>query len=128
MLQVTQFLLKHFIRWIHHIRSNMHGLKGLQAYSGTCGQAFVDSPGFPAELQGGFIKARYKPTNRIEIHRWIENDFGFNEQYVSDLIFSTNLSFIPVDLHFGPRGDLFVVDWYNPGEGTCAILVAGFPS
>ncbi len=91
--------------------------QGLQAYSGTCGQAFVDSPGFPAELQGGFIKARYKPTNRIEIHRWIENDFGFNEQYVSDLIFSTNLSFIPVDLHFGPRGDLFVVDWYNPVKG-----------
>ena len=91
--------------------------QGLQAYSGTCGQAFVDSPGFPEELQGGFIKARYKPTNRIEIHRWIENDFGFNEQYVSDLIFSTNLSFIPVDLHFGPRGDLFVVDWYNPVKG-----------
>lgn len=91
--------------------------QGLQAYSGTCGQAFVDSSGFPAELQGGYIKARYKPTNRIEIHRWIENDFGFNEQYVSDLIFSTNLSFIPVDLHFGPRGDLFIVDWYNPVKG-----------
>jgi putative heme-binding domain-containing protein len=91
--------------------------QGLQAYSGTCGQAFVDAPAFPADLQGGFIKARYKPTNRIEIHRWVENAFGYNEQYVSDLIFSTNLSFIPVDLHFGPRGDLFVVDWYNPVKG-----------
>jgi putative heme-binding domain-containing protein len=91
--------------------------QGLQAYSGTCGQAFVDAPGFPEELQGGFIKARYKPTNRIEIHRWVENAFGYNEQYVSDLIFSTNLSFIPVDLHFGPRGDLYVVDWYNPVKG-----------
>lgn len=91
--------------------------QGLQAYSGTCGQAFVDTPGFPQELQGGFIKARYKPTNRIEIHNWIENDFGYREQYVSDLIFSTNLSFIPVDCHFGPRGDLFVVDWYNPVKG-----------
>lgn len=90
---------------------------GLQAYSGTCGQAFVDVPGFPRELQGGFIKARYKPTNRIEIHRWVENAFGYNEQYVSDLIFSTNLSFIPVDLHFGPRGALYVVDWYNPVKG-----------
>lgn len=90
---------------------------GLQAYSGTCGQAFVDVPGFPAELQGGFIKARYKPTNRIEIHRWVETAFGYNEQYVSDLIFSTNLSFIPVDLHFGPRGALYVVDWYNPVKG-----------
>ena len=90
---------------------------GLQAYSGICGQAFVDAPGFPAELQGGFVKARYKPTNRIEIHRWVEGQFGFNEEYVGDLLFSTNLSFIPVDLHFGPRGDLFIVDWYNPVKG-----------
>ena len=90
---------------------------GIKAYSGTCGQAFVDVPGFPAELQGGFVKARYKPTNRIEIHRWVEGAFGYNEQYVSDLIFSTNLSFIPVDLHFGPRGALYVVDWYNPVKG-----------
>lgn len=90
---------------------------GLQAYSGTCGQAFVDAPGFPDALQGGFIKARYKPTNRIEIHNWLETDSGYNEQYVGDLLFSTNLSFIPVDCHFGPRGDLFVVDWYNPVKG-----------
>ena len=90
---------------------------GLQAYSGTCGQAFVDAPGFPSELQGGFVKARYKPTNRIEIHRWLEGEFGFTEEYVGDLLFSTNLSFIPVDLHFGPRGDLFIVDWYNPVKG-----------
>jgi len=90
---------------------------GLQAYSGTCGQAFVDAPGFPPELQGGFVKARYKPTNRIEIHRWLEGEFGFTEEYVGDLLFSTNLSFIPVDLHFGPRGDLFIVDWYNPVKG-----------
>jgi len=91
--------------------------RGLQAYSGVCGQAFVDAPGFPAELQGGFIRARYKPTNRVEIHRWLENAYGYDEQYVGDLLFSTNLSFIPVDCHFGPRGELFVVDWYNPVKG-----------
>jgi putative heme-binding domain-containing protein len=91
--------------------------RGLQAYSGTCGQAFVDAPGFPAALQGGFVKARYKPTNRIEIHQWLETPYGYDEQYVGDLLFSTNLSFIPVDLHFGPRGDLYCVDWYNPVKG-----------
>ena len=91
--------------------------QGLQAYSGVCGQAFVDTAGFPAELQGVFVKNRYKPTNRIEIHKWIEGDSGCDEQYVGDLVFSTNLSFIPVDLHFGPRGELFCVDWYNPVKG-----------
>ncbi len=90
---------------------------GLRAYSGTCGQEFVDFATFPDELQGGFVKARYKPTNRIEIHKWVEGEFGFDEEYVSDLIFSTNLSFIPVDIRFGPRGDLYVCDWYNPVKG-----------
>lgn len=91
--------------------------KGLQAYSGVCGQQFVDSPAFPADLQGFLIRVRYKPTNRVELLRWTESTFGFEEEYVGDLLFSTNLSFIPVDLQFGPRGDLYVCDWYNPVKG-----------
>jgi putative heme-binding domain-containing protein len=90
---------------------------GLRAYSGTCGQEFVDFSTFPDEMQGGFIKVRYKPTNRVEIHKWNESEFGFDEQYVGDLIFSTNLSFIPVDLRYGPRGAMYVCDWYNPIKG-----------
>jgi putative heme-binding domain-containing protein len=90
---------------------------GLRAYSGTCGQEFVDFATFPNELKGHFIKVRYKPTNRVEIHKWVESEFGYDEEYVSDLIFSTNLSFIPVDIHFGPRGDLYICDWYNPVKG-----------
>jgi putative heme-binding domain-containing protein len=91
--------------------------QGLRAYSGTCGQEFVDFATFPPEMRGNFIKARYKPTNRIEIHRWNEQAFGYDEEYVGDLIFSTNLSFIPVDVRFGPRGDLYICDWYNPVKG-----------
>jgi glucose/arabinose dehydrogenase len=90
---------------------------GLPAYSGTCGHEFVDSPAWPAELRGRMIKARYKPTNRIEIHDWTQVGDHFEEKYVSDLIFSTNLSFIPVDVKFGPRGDLYICDWYNPIKG-----------
>ena len=91
--------------------------KGLTAYSGVCGHEFVDFATFPDELRGGFIKVRYKPTNRVEIHKWLEGPYGYNEEYVGDLLFSTNLSFIPVDLQFGPRGDLYVCDWYNPVKG-----------
>ena len=90
---------------------------GISAYSGTCGHEFVDFASWPEELQGGFIKARYKPTNRIEIHRWIRNEDHYAEEYVSDLIFSRNLSFIPVDIGYGPRGAMYVCDWYNPVKG-----------
>ena len=91
--------------------------KDFQAYSGTCGHEFVDQEFWPAEMQGGFIKARYKPTNKIEFHTWTEKDDHFAEEFQFDLIFSTNLSFIPVDLNFGPRGDLYICDWYNPVKG-----------
>jgi putative heme-binding domain-containing protein len=90
---------------------------GLRAYSGTCGHQFVNTASFPKELQGAFIKARYKPTNRIEMHQWVRQPFGYDEQYLGDLLFSTNLSFIPVDVQFGPRGDLYICDWYNPVKG-----------
>jgi len=91
--------------------------KGFQAYSGTCGHEFVDQEFWPKEMQGGFIKARYKPTNKIEFHTWTEKEDHFAEEFKFDLIFSTNLSFIPVDLNFGPRGDLYICDWYNPVKG-----------
>ena len=90
---------------------------GLQAYSGVAGQEFVDFATFPPDMQGLMIKARYKPTNRIEILEWEETEFGYEERYTGDLIFSRNLSFIPVDVRFGPRGALYVCDWYNPIKG-----------
>ena len=90
---------------------------GLRAYSGTCGQEFIDFDTFPEDLQGHFVKVRYKPTNRVELHQWIEGEFGWDEKHVGDIIFSSNLSFIPVDLQWGPRGALYVCDWYNPVKG-----------
>lgn len=123
-----------FTAWGHHVASHpifasaFHATNppfpqqhanpaGLPAYSGTCGHEFVDSPIWPQALQGAMIKARYKPTNRIEIHEWTQREHHFEEKYASDLIFSTNLSFIPVDVKFGPRGDLYICDWYNPIKG-----------
>jgi azurin len=93
------------------------GAGKMPAYSGTCGQEFVDFDFYPQELQGGFIKARYKPTNNIEMHQWIEVDDHFEEKKLGDLIFSTNLSFIPTDVKVGPRGDFYICDWYNPIKG-----------
>jgi azurin len=93
------------------------GAGKMPAYSGTCGQEFIDFDFWPQELQGGFLKARYKPTNTIEMHQWIEKDDHYEEQKLGDLIFSTNLSFIPTDVKVGPRGDVYICDWYNPIKG-----------
>lgn len=95
-----------------HPRAN-----GIPAYSGVCGHEFVDFASWPKDLQGGFVKVRYKPTNRVEFHKWVEHDDHFREQFQFNLIFSTNLSFIPVDLRYGPRGAMYVCDWYNPVKG-----------
>lgn len=95
-----------------HPRAN-----GIPAYSGVCGQEFVDFPSWPEDMQGGFVKVRYKPTNRVEFHRWTESGDHFREQFQFNIIFSTNLSFIPVDVRFGPRGAMYVCDWYNPIKG-----------
>ncbi len=87
------------------------------AYSGTCGQEFVYTHTFPEELQGGFIRVRYKPVNTVEIHKWVEKDSHYEEEKVGHILQSANLSFIPVDVRFGPRGDLYICDWYNPVKG-----------
>jgi azurin len=87
------------------------------AYSGTCGQDFIYSRHFPDELQGCFVRVRYKPTNVVELHQWVEKDTHYEENLIGHLWQSTNLSFIPVDARFGPRGDLYICDWYNPVKG-----------
>ena len=63
------------------------------------------------------VKVRYKSTNRVELLKWKENEYGYEEEYISDIIFSSNLSFIPVDLRYGPDGGMYVCDWYNPVKG-----------
>ena len=87
------------------------------AYSGTCGQDFIYTKHFPEELQGCFVRVRYKPTNVVELHQWVEHDTHFEEKLIGHLWQSTNLSFIPVDVRFGPRGDLYICDWFNPVKG-----------
>jgi len=75
-----------FDDWGHHVASHpifasaFHSLNppypnqqpkavGIPAYSGVCGHEFVDFPMWPKEMQGGFVKVRYKPTNRVEFHK-----------------------------------------------------------
>ena len=93
------------------------------AYSGTCGQEFLTSSNWPWELRDEhidkkhFMRVRYKPTNEVELHEWVEHDTHFEEKKVGIVFQSTNLSFIPVDIQQGPDGAMYVADWYNPVKG-----------
>ena len=89
------------------------------AYSGTCGQEFLTSSHWPKELrdQKHFMRVRYKPTNEVELHEWVEHDTHFEEKKVGIVFQSTNLSFIPVDIQQGPDGAMYIADWYNPVKG-----------
>jgi plastocyanin len=89
------------------------------AYSGTCGQEFLTSSHWPKDLRDKkhFMRVRYKPTNEVELHEWVEHDTHFEEKKVGIVFQSTNLSFIPVDIQQGPDGAMYVADWYNPVKG-----------
>lgn len=89
------------------------------AYSGTCGQEFLSSSHWPKELRDKkhFMRVRYKPTNEVELHEWVQHDTHFEEKKVGIVFQSTNLSFIPVDIQQGPDGAMYVADWYNPVKG-----------
>ncbi|MBI1367486.1 MAG: hypothetical protein GC162_02405 [Planctomycetes bacterium] len=89
----------------------------IPAYSGTCGQEFIYSRQWPEELQGSYVRVRYKPTQTIELQAWNEMDSHYEEKKIGELIASSDLAFIPVDVRFGPRGDLYICDWYNPVKG-----------
>lgn len=88
------------------------------AYSGTCGQEFLTSSHWPNDLRKKhFMRVRYKPTNEVELHEWVEHDTHFEEKKVGIVFQSTNLSFIPVDINQGPDGAMYIADWYNPVKG-----------
>lgn len=87
------------------------------AYSGTCGQEFLHNAHWGAEFHNHFARVRYKPTNEVELHEWVEKDTHFEEKKVGQILQSSDLSFIPVDCKCGPDGALYICDWYNPVKG-----------
>lgn len=87
------------------------------AYSGTCGQEFLHNAHWGTEFHNHFARVRYKPTNEVELHEWVEKDTHFEEKKVGQILQSADLSFIPVDCKCGPDGALYICDWYNPVKG-----------
>src|SRR5437773_1270693 len=73
----------------------------------------VRSPQFPDDWQGDFITCDFR-AHRVVHFKYSEAGAGFQTKEMPDLLRSTNVTFRPVDVKFGPDGALYVADWSNP--------------
>src|SRR5690606_30570909 len=77
------------------------------------GLAIVRSAHLPNNLQGDFIMAGYY-NNRVERMKVSDDASGFKARLVEPLVISSSRSFRPVEVHIGPDGAIYVLDWYDP--------------
>src|SRR5216117_742600 len=73
----------------------------------------VRSPQFPDDWQGDFITCDFR-AHRVVHFKYSEAGAGFQTKEMPDLLRSTNVTFRPIDVRFGPDGALYIADWSNP--------------
>jgi glucose/arabinose dehydrogenase len=83
----------------------------------TCGCEFVSSHNFPDEVQGDYLLNNDIGFQGTLQYRMREEGSGFAATPVEPLMRSSDPSYRPVDIKFGPDGALYICDWYNPLVG-----------
>jgi glucose/arabinose dehydrogenase len=73
----------------------------------------VHSPAFPADWQGDVITCDFR-AHRVVRFKLTETGSTWQTKEQPDLLRSTNVTFRPIDVRFGPDGALYVADWSNP--------------
>jgi len=77
------------------------------------GGDIVGTRHFPDAWQGALILGGYI-NNAVWAVKLADDGAGFSFEDLPPLITTTNKSFRPVDVKFGPDGALYLCDWYNP--------------
>ena len=77
------------------------------------GGDIVGTSHFPDDWQGKLIFGGYI-NNAVWALNIVDDGAGFALEDFKPLITTTNRTFRPVDVKFGPDGALYVCDWYNP--------------
>jgi len=67
----------------------------------------VRSPQFPDDWQGDFITCDFR-AHRVVHFKYNEAGAGFQTKEMPDLLRSTNVTFRPIDVKFGPDGALYI--------------------
>lgn len=80
----------------------------------TSGCEIVSSRQFPDQYQQWWLLNNTIGFQGTRMFRMTEDGSGFKALEHKDLISSSDPSFRPVDLQFGPDGALYIIDWYNP--------------
>jgi putative heme-binding domain-containing protein len=82
-------------------------------YPKFCGLEIIRSTQFPPDWQGNAITCDFR-AHRVVRFGIEEQGAGYAARELSDLVRSTNVTFRPIDVKFGPDGALYVADWSNP--------------
>jgi len=83
------------------------------SYPKFCGLEIVGSRQFPDDWQGNVLTADFR-AHRLVRFAVSPDGAGYVTEQMHDLLRTTNDSFRPIDLKFGPDGALYVADWCNP--------------
>ncbi|MGE3779924.1 MAG: PVC-type heme-binding CxxCH protein, partial [Pirellulaceae bacterium] len=78
-----------------------------------CGLEIVSGDHFPSDWSGSMITSDFR-AHRVCRFVVTEDGSGYASRQETEVIKSTHVAFRPIDAKLGPRGDLFVADWYNP--------------
>jgi glucose/arabinose dehydrogenase len=73
----------------------------------------VHSPNFPSDWQGNVITCDFR-AHRVVRFGLTEVGSTWQTKEMPDLLRSTNVTFRPIDVRFGPDGALYIADWSNP--------------
>lgn len=83
----------------------------------TAGCEVVSSRQWPDEFQSWWLLNNIIGLQGTRMFRTVDDGSGIKSTEWKDLLRSTDTSFRPVDIEFGPDGALYIVDWYNPIVG-----------
>ena len=83
----------------------------------TAGCEVVSSRQWPDEYQGWYLLNNIIGLQGTRMFRVRDDGSGIKSTEWKDALRSSDTSFRPVDIEFGPDGALYIVDWYNPIVG-----------
>jgi putative heme-binding domain-containing protein len=81
-----------------------------------CGIDIPRNAHWPKEMHGELVSGGFFENciYRHKLQTDSANPSGYEAVRQPDLLKSSSVSFRPVDVKFGPQGDLYISDWYNP--------------